>query len=70
LEEYTASIFMVKEYAKQTVLSAHCLLLAGFLLGLFFDLEDGGKMFLQALSNIHGTPNQNTVLFMIQSPII
>jgi hypothetical protein len=28
-------------------ISAYCLLYAGFLLGLFFDLEDRGDMFLR-----------------------
>jgi hypothetical protein len=38
-EEYTASIFSVEECANQ--------LLAGFLLGLLLNPNDGGDMFLQ-----------------------
>jgi hypothetical protein len=41
-EEYVASIFRVEE-------QAYYLLHAGFLLGLVFDLEDGGEMFLRNL---------------------
>jgi hypothetical protein len=35
---------------KATGSSAWCLLYAGFLLGLFFDPEDGGAIFLQNFS--------------------
>jgi hypothetical protein len=43
-EEHTAFIFRVKEY--EQALLATCFH-PGFLLGLFFDLEDGGDMFLR-----------------------
>jgi hypothetical protein len=39
-KKYIISIFRVKEYVMEG--SDCCLLLAGFLLGLFFDCEGGG----------------------------
>jgi hypothetical protein len=51
-EEYFATIFSVEEYAKQqTSVKAggkqSYMLHADFLLGLFFDTEDGGQIFLR-----------------------
>jgi hypothetical protein len=50
LDEYVTSIFTIKEQAKQesTMKQVASRGLAGFLLGLFFDLEDG-DMFLQKI---------------------
>jgi hypothetical protein len=41
-------------------------LLAGFLLGLFFDPEDGGDMFLLnvCFTGLHGVISQKMILFM------
>jgi hypothetical protein len=49
LEEHIASIFRVEEYAEQetSVKAGGEQSSAGFLLGLFFDPEDGGDMFLR-----------------------
>jgi hypothetical protein len=46
-EEYFPSIFRVGEQAKQETSINQALLTICFLLGLFYDLEDGGKMFLR-----------------------
>jgi hypothetical protein len=51
---------LVYAYKKQS--SASRRLLAGFLLGLFFDSEDGGYIFLQdvGFSELHGVTIQKT----------
>jgi hypothetical protein len=45
LQEHVASIFKAEKYPKQEIFTCH-LLHADFLLGLIFDPEDGGAIFL------------------------
>jgi hypothetical protein len=42
-----ASIFRIEVYAKQQTSTANKLLHGGFLLGLFFDPEDGSDVFIR-----------------------
>jgi hypothetical protein len=77
LEEHLASIFSVKEQAKQETSmvqsSACCLLYAGFLLGLLLDPENGGDMFSKMLDEFHQIalryyPEDGTVYICIIQP--
>jgi hypothetical protein len=56
-----AFIFAVKEYSKKECYVLH----AGFLLGLFFDPEDGGDMlYLLTFNGPHGVISQEIELFI------
>jgi hypothetical protein len=43
-----------------------CCLLADFMVGMLFDPDDGGNMFLQEVNKIHGITWQKIVRFMVQ----
>jgi hypothetical protein len=45
---------------------SYLLLLADFMVGMLFDPDDGGNMFLQEVNKIHSMTSQKIVLFITQ----
>jgi hypothetical protein len=64
-EEHTASMFTVKEKAKEHPPSSNMaepVLLDGCLPGFVFNSEDGGSTFLCTSAGLHGVTSQKKVL--------
>jgi hypothetical protein len=58
---------MIKEESEKEISMKHIAFYqmhAGFLLGLFFDPEDGGAMLLQYISGLHSVISQKMDLFI------